>query len=205
MSIVAMKNKSRGYNKPISGKQYVGFALNGTLRNQGYIGQDSLSHKLIKTPFKGNYPVGHGGHLGKYPVTKIFSCSSCFNDPSVVKKSTMNNLSHIYSILPSRNNPIVAEKSIDTNKAGNYVVQQEEYINFLTSKVASCSTADEDKKNKNVNNNNNNNNNNNTNNNNNKNNNNKDCGSYAKMVSSISYSDYIRSLIYKKKCVSGNV
>lgn len=35
MSIVAMKNKSRGYNKPISGKQYVGFALNGTFKKSG--------------------------------------------------------------------------------------------------------------------------------------------------------------------------
>jgi hypothetical protein len=181
MSIVAMKNKSRGYNTPISGKQYVGFALNGTLRNQGYIGQTSLSHKLIKTPFKGNYPVGHGGHLGKYVVNTIFSCSSCSNDPTVIKKSTMNNLGHIYSSLlyPTNKscgcvNPVVSTES--------YIDGQDEYIQSIRTKTA-CDTDNTKIKTCN----------------------NTNCASYSKVLTSVSSGDYMNSLIYKKKCISGNL
>jgi hypothetical protein len=71
MSIVALKRKSQRFIKPISHNQgNNGFALNGALRNVGWVGQTSLS--------------------------RIGVTSSCFaEDPSVVKKSTQNTLGHL--------------------------------------------------------------------------------------------------------------
>lgn len=190
MSIVAMKNKSRGYNHPISGFNYVGFALNGSLRNQGYVGQGSIGRVYIRTPFKGNYPVGHGGYLGRYYVNPIISCSSCSNDPSIVKKSTMNNLGHINSSLlyPTDKGecvvPIVSNTSIEENTAGNYISSQSEYVQVLQKTTAgvSCDTSDVKKVNNC--------------------NNNKTCGTYSKQIAPISSGDYMSSIIYKKKCIT---
>jgi hypothetical protein len=190
MSIVAMKNKSRGYNNPISGINHTGFALNGTLRNQGYIGQDSISRKYIRTPFKGNTPVGHGGHLGSYPVTIIFSCSGCSNDPTIIKKSTMNNLGHIYSsiLYPTNKSKCIGQTvsspSTHENTAGSYISSQTDYIQTLrTTKDPSCISSSSDLPKIN-----------------NCNNNNK-CGSYSKLLTSISSGDYMNFILYNKKCV----
>jgi hypothetical protein len=200
MSIVAMKNKSRGYNRPISGQKNVGFALNGTLRSQGYVGQDSISHKVIKTPFKGNYPVGHGGHLGKYVVNKISSSYSSSNDPNIIKKSTMNNLGHIFSSLlypTTKKNccvfPIVSKQSIKGGGGGGHIVQQTEYIKSLQTDIVACNDNNSSIINKASNNNNNNN------------NNNTNCKGYFKHLSSFSSGDYMSSIIYKKKCISTNL
>ena len=191
MSIVAMKNKSRGYNNPISGKKYTGFSLNGSLRSQGYVGQDSISRKSIKTPFKGNYPVGNGGHLGSYNINPIFSCSECVNDPSIIKKSTVDNLGYISNIKSKNIIPAVLMTSIQENTVGNYISSQSDYIQILRTtrdassssckdsdlpKIATC--------------------------NNNTSNKNKKCGSYAKPLATISAGDYMNFIIYNKKCVS---
>jgi len=193
MSIVAMKNKSRGYNTPISAR---GFALNGTLRSQGYIGQSSIRAKYIRTLFKGNYPVGHGGCLGTYYVNPIFSCNHATNDSTIVKKSTMNNLGHIHSSLLYPTDkckqvvPAILLTTIQENKAGNYVSSESEYIKSLVqaSVDISCNPIDEKPKLVICNNN--------------KNNKNIKCGGYSKSLTSVSSGDYMNSIIYKKKCVS---
>lgn len=69
MSIVAMKRKSRGMNHPVSGYGH-GFSLNGGHRNQGWVGQSSL------------------GRSNSY---------CCSNDPSIIKRSNMNNSGYITS------------------------------------------------------------------------------------------------------------
>ena len=43
----------------------VGFSLNGTHRNVGYVGKSSAMSKN-GTPFRGTQPMGCGGHLGSY-------------------------------------------------------------------------------------------------------------------------------------------
>ena len=193
-----MKNKSRGYNNPISGIKNGGFALNGTLRNQGYVGQDSLSRKYIRTPFKGNYPVGNGGHLGKYYVNKIYSCSNCLNDPTIIKKSTMSNLGHINSSLlyPTTCKggcvvPIVSTKSTEETTAGNYISSQSDYIESIRTIGSSCIDSDSEIPKINS-----------CNNSNNNNNKNNKCGSYSKSLSPFSQGDYMSSVIYKKKCIT---
>jgi hypothetical protein len=73
MSIVALKRNSQRFIKPISHNQgNNGFALNGTLRNVGWVGQTSLSR-----------------------IGVTLSCLA--ENPSVVKKSTQNTLGHLSS------------------------------------------------------------------------------------------------------------
>ena len=90
MSIVALKRKTLAqyHNNSHSPD---GFSLNGTHRNQGYVGQTSLSRSLPRTLMKGNTPRGHGGCCGKYyQGTIVQSGVTSLENPAVVKKSTMN-------------------------------------------------------------------------------------------------------------------
>lgn len=90
MSIATLKKKTKAqYNNSSVGLAQ--FSLNGTLRNQGYVGQTSLSRSLPKTPMKGNVICGHGGCCGKYQVTPIVqSAVTSLNDPTKVKPSVLN-------------------------------------------------------------------------------------------------------------------
>ena len=130
MSIVAMKRKSRGFNTPISGHGKDGFSLNGGYRNQGWVGQTSISRPAHKTLFKGTEPVGHGGHLGDYAVS-ILPGSCCLNDSSVIKPSTLNTKGHIESNMLCCQETV---KTIDPLKSS-----QEIYIKNLSDKMAGCS------------------------------------------------------------------
>ena len=69
MSIVTLKKKTQTkYNNMSVGLQQ--FSLNGTHRNQGYVGQTMLSRSLPRTLAKGNTLKGHGGtngHFIQYP------------------------------------------------------------------------------------------------------------------------------------------
>ena len=64
MSIVALKRKSMRFKKHISGKNSNGFSLQGTHRNQGWVGQDSRSRSLTGNSFRGLTARGHGGKYG---------------------------------------------------------------------------------------------------------------------------------------------
>ena len=75
----------------MSANRSSGFSLNGTHRNQGYVGQTSLSRSIIRTPHKGATPKGHGGCCGTYPTNIIKeSTTCCTEDASVVKTSSIN-------------------------------------------------------------------------------------------------------------------
>ena len=69
-----------------------GFALNGTRRSQGYIGQTSLSRHYVRTLAKGNVLKGNGGCCGTYPIVNVSPSEFVerLNDPSVVKPSVIN-------------------------------------------------------------------------------------------------------------------
>lgn len=92
MSLTILKNKSRRYQATVSGRDKGGFSIVGGRRNQGWVGQDNLGRHLIRTPFRGNEPMGHGGNDEKY-VRSIVRSSRlcCANDPTIIKRSTMNN------------------------------------------------------------------------------------------------------------------
>ncbi len=89
MSIATLKRKTAAkYNNNSVG---LGFALNGTHRNQGYVGQTSLSRTVISSKMNGNALKGHGGCCGSYPskVIKSQLTDNCLEDTSVIKDSTL--------------------------------------------------------------------------------------------------------------------
>jgi len=89
MSIVALKRKTAAkYNNVSVGVPQ--FSTVGTYRNQGWVGQTSLSRSLIKTPHRGPTPRGHGGCCGTYNVSVVCPREPCTNNNAVVKKSSLN-------------------------------------------------------------------------------------------------------------------
>ena len=90
MSIATLKRKTlTEYNRMSVG--YSNFSLNGTRRNQGYVGQTMLSRSLPKTPMVGNTPKGYGGCCGTYKITPIVqSAVTSTEDSSVIKSSVFN-------------------------------------------------------------------------------------------------------------------
>lgn len=90
MSIATLKRKTmKSYRIMSSG--LTNFSLNGTLRNQGYVGQTNLSRSLPRTLMKGNVPCGYGGCCGTYRVMPIVqSAVTSLNDPNMIKSSVIN-------------------------------------------------------------------------------------------------------------------
>lgn len=90
MSLATLKRKTNAQYRTLSANTPQ-FSLNGTLRNQGYIGQSTQSRFMIRTLMKGNVIRGHGGQNGKYPIAPIVKDLSVFNvnDPSVIKSSVL--------------------------------------------------------------------------------------------------------------------
>jgi hypothetical protein len=71
MSIATLKRKTQTLYNNMSVGSKDGFSINGIYRNQGYVGQTSLSRSLPRTPMKGPTPKGHGGCCGTYLQTHI--------------------------------------------------------------------------------------------------------------------------------------
>jgi len=95
MSIVTLKRKTQTKYNNMS-VNVPNFALNGTRRSQGYIGQSTQSRFLSRTLFNGATPRGHGGCCGTYPQPHIVqSAVTSLNDPDVIKLSTKTTLGRI--------------------------------------------------------------------------------------------------------------
>ena len=92
MSIVCLKRNARHNPRvdPISGIGKQGFSLNGGHRNIGGVGQFRMVSNVTRTPFRGPLPMGSGGCCGVYDKTVCNSGSCCTNDPSIIKKSSVN-------------------------------------------------------------------------------------------------------------------
>lgn len=90
MSIVALKRKTAvQYDSMSVGRP--AFALNGTRRLQGYVGQTSLSRNNPPTVMRGNAIRGHGGCCGRYPVFPLIQQVHCITeDSNVVKTSVLS-------------------------------------------------------------------------------------------------------------------
>jgi hypothetical protein len=89
MSIATMKKKTQAQYYPHSvGPD--GFSINGTQRNQGYVGQTMLSRSLPRTLMKGNTMRGSGGCCGNYNISPVIqSAINSTEDPAVVKSSVL--------------------------------------------------------------------------------------------------------------------
>ena len=74
MSIATLKRKTQTKYNNMSVNTGTGFSLNGTRRNQGYIGQTSLSRSLVRTLRNGTAVRGHGGcctDASKAPILQL--------------------------------------------------------------------------------------------------------------------------------------
>ena len=91
MSIATLKRKTFAqYNNNSVG--FSNFSINGTTRNQGYVGQDSRGRSLIKTPFVGNTPRGSSACCGHYPISIVYpSGINYFEDNAEIKSSVLSN------------------------------------------------------------------------------------------------------------------
>jgi hypothetical protein len=148
MSVATLKKKTlTKYNNMSVGSKDGGFSLNGTRRNQGYVGQTSLGRHLPSTPMRGDTPRGHGGCCGTYKITTIVqsgigfptnpingSCAN--NNPAVVKSSVlqskgMTDTKYRWIRRPA---PYATVKP-DTNMIQN---TQKAYIEALSKKNIAC-------------------------------------------------------------------
>jgi hypothetical protein len=127
MSIATLKKKTQTKYNNMSVGSKTGFSLNGTLRNQGYVGQTSLSRSLPKTMMKGNVKRGHGGCCGTYDNAPIVqSAVISLNDPTVIKKSVLNTSGMIESKYMWTKRPfpyavVKPDNNNNINNASNYI------------------------------------------------------------------------------------
>jgi hypothetical protein len=91
MSIATLKKKSAAkYNNNSAGAPL--FSLNGTHRNQGYVGQTSLSRFTSRTLVRNGGLRNHGGCCGTFDIGQpVFSGITTTEDSNVVKNSVLNN------------------------------------------------------------------------------------------------------------------
>jgi hypothetical protein len=133
MSIATLKRKTQAqYNNMSVGE--TNFSLNGTHRNQGYVGQTTLSRSLPRSLMNGNTLRGHGGCCGTYRIMpNITSGIKTTEDSTVLKPSVMNTAGMIdtkYRWM-SRGGPFTTVKP-DSNKNIN---SNEQYIEILAKKT----------------------------------------------------------------------
>jgi hypothetical protein len=90
MSIVTLKRKTEAkYNNSSVGLPH--FSINGTLRNQGYVGQTSLSRFTSRTLYNGTSPRGYGGCCGKFKIGQMVQSGILpLNNPNVIKTSVVS-------------------------------------------------------------------------------------------------------------------
>ena len=143
MSIATLKRKTNSggnpRNDPISGVGNNGFALNGTLRNIGGVGQFRMVSNVTRTPYRGNTPVGWGGNGGAYPVYVFNSGDCCTNDANIIKKSTKNTTAMIderFKGILSGTYPNTWVK--DDENSYRITKTQGQHIAAITNKVGSC-------------------------------------------------------------------
>ena len=90
MSIATLKKKTEAKYRNASSNRN-GFSLNGVHRSQGWVGQESCSRHLIRTPHVGAVPRGNGGCCGTYYMQNVLPSEliGTLNQPTV-KPSVMN-------------------------------------------------------------------------------------------------------------------
>lgn len=91
MSIATLKKKSAAkYNN--SSVNVPLFSLNGTHRNQGYVGQESSSRFTSRTLVRNGGLRNHGGCCGTFDIGQpVFSGITTTEDSNVVKNSVLSN------------------------------------------------------------------------------------------------------------------
>ena len=149
MSLVALKRKSAAMHNLSTGQK--GFSINGTTRNQGYVGQTSLSRSLINTPHgQTGAPEGFGGCCGKFPTTTNISASETFSleDNTVVKKSVLSTKGMLATRTHwlTRTVPSNMPNPYNSSKiTSGWTNGQGDYIAYLKKKAAKCDPTQSEK------------------------------------------------------------
>lgn len=141
MSIATLKKKINSSYKIVSSGERQ-FSLNGSLRNQGYVGQTSLSRTLLKTPMKGNAICGYGGCCGTFNIYPVIqSAVVSLNNAAIIKPSVLGTSGLISTKYQwtRRPAPFTAVKPDNSIYAHNFV--QSDYISYLKHKTI-CKTND---------------------------------------------------------------
>ena len=131
MSIATLKRKTQvQYNNMSVGLH--GFSLNGTLRNQGYVGQTSLSRSLPRTLMKGNVAKGYGGCCGQFRKGPIVqSAVTSLNNPNIVKPSVVGTSGMLEKKFDCCHFIVKPDSNQNINDQGNFV-------NRLAKKTIQC-------------------------------------------------------------------
>jgi hypothetical protein len=142
MSIATLKRKTAAKYNNSSVNTKHGFSLNGGYRNQGYVGQTSLSRSLPRTLMKGNTPRGHGGCCGTFRITPIIqSAVTSTEDNTVIKRSVINTKGMLdvrYSC-DSGCNVVKPDSNLNANTQGEQITRkQKENLLCDTGKDTKC-------------------------------------------------------------------
>jgi hypothetical protein len=128
MSIAVLKRKTNAqYNN--SSVNYPQFSLNGTHRNQGWVGQTNQSRSLSRTLMKGNVVKGHGGCCGTYLKKPIVQCAGSMNlnnnmyiKPSVLNTRGMISTQYKWITRPQPFTSVKPDVNNNLNSAGQYTI-----------------------------------------------------------------------------------
>ena len=130
MSLATLKKKTQTKYNNMSVNS--GFYLNGTTRNQGYIGQTSLSRSLPKTIMQGVIMHGHGGCCGTFQLKPAIQSGVDYQNDFMVKKTSVLNTKGMLAnrktkYLDSENNLKSQVVKSDSNQNNN---TQVDFINI---------------------------------------------------------------------------
>jgi hypothetical protein len=140
MSIATLKKKTAAkYNNNSVGEQV--FSINGTHRNQGYVGQTSLSRFTSRTLVRNGGLRNHGGCCGTFNIgTPVLSGITTTEDSNVVKNSVLNTGGMIQTKYRWVKRP--QPYSVVKNDNNRHINAQSDYIviirNDAVSDAASC-------------------------------------------------------------------
>lgn len=127
MSLATLKKKTAAKYNNSSVNTKHGFSLNGGYRNQGYVGQTSLSRYLPRTPMRGNTPRGHGGCCGTYRVSSIIQSGvTSTEDPSIIKKSVITTKGMLdVRFCDEPCNVVKPDSNLNANTQGEQVIRKQ--------------------------------------------------------------------------------
>jgi hypothetical protein len=135
MSIATLKKKTAAkYNNNSVGETV--FSLNGTHRNQGYVGQTSLSRFTSRSLVRNGGLRNHGGCCGTFDIGRpVLSGINTTEDSSVVKDSVLTNDGMIQTKYRWINRP--QPYAVVKNDNNHNVNDQSNYITNLSNRVVS--------------------------------------------------------------------
>ena len=131
MSIATLKRKTQTKYNNMSVNSGT-FSLNGTFRNQGYVGQTSLSRTIVRPLKNGSYDRGHGGCCSNNEKTLVQNGIICMNDNKVVKSSSLNTKGMLASRQCNSECNVVKPDNNNNNNSQQY------YINKVKKETVNC-------------------------------------------------------------------